>query len=429
MGSSISCLSNRNREEERGVINESNYPVSLPNEEIIKKIQSIYLPKDLISLIFQFTCNTLREYTTLQKISKQWLASSKLPQSYNNIMINTHNYSTNRINLLLGHFKNMKKITVCGCSKLENIIEKLSNHSSLNIIKLTGDDATDDNMKCLSLSKSLTIIMLTNNSNITDIGICHISKIKTLTKLELIHCLYLTNMSLIHIANTEIINLIIDNNRNITDFGIAKLAKNTTTLKNLELKNIINITKEGLLPIVTHCKLSYLKLYLSAPYIDDVIFALTSLTELCLSSTTLTDSGLLKLSTISNLNNLVLKYNLSITNDGLITLANMSNLQELHLEEICVDDNTLITLSKSKTIITLFINDTKRITKFGIKSLSNLITLKYLDLNNFYAIDAECSKELSSSKNLQRLRLHLYIEINEICKKYFNDKSITVINY
>ncbi|REJ92461.1 MAG: hypothetical protein DWQ29_04705 [Planctomycetota bacterium] len=130
---------------------------------------------------------------------------------------------------------------------------------------------------------------------------------------------------------------------------------------------------------------------------------LTSLEELWLKKTQVTDAGLTHIKVLPNLNRLGLAGT-RVTDRGLEQLQELPGLKALDLSQTRVTDAGLATLSRVTTLRDLYLCGTK-ITDDGISHLRPLVELRIVHLNDTKVTDAGLTK-LNSLPNLADIQLN-----------------------
>ena len=121
--------------------------------------------------------------------------------------------------------------------------------------------------------------------------------------------------------------------------------------------------------------------------------------ELYLSSTKITDAGLVNLKGLSNLQYLGLD-NTKITDAGLVNLKGLTELRRLNLVDAKVTDAGLVNLKELTNLTSLNLNGTE-VTDAGLAHLKGLTNLQGLDLRRTKITDAgvaELKKALPNCK-------------------------------
>ncbi len=217
----------------------------------------------------------------------------------------------------------------------------LSKLTSLSSLNLYFTDITDAGLAYLS-NTSLSSLNLSWCNNITNRGLAHLSKLTSLRSLDLYNT-RITDAGLAHLSNTSLSSLNLER-CNIKDAGLAHL-ETLTSLSSLNLK-FINITDAGLAYLSKLTSLSSLNLC-GCSYIRGAGLAhlskLTRLSSLDLSCCrNITDAGLAHLATLTSLSSLDLSCCRNITDAGLAHLSKLTLLSSLQL------DHSGITLDTAK---------------------------------------------------------------------------------
>lgn len=124
-------------------------------------------------------------------------------------------------------------------------LSKLLKHLSLSYCKMT-----DEGFLCISELSELTKLSLQDCHEVTDVGLCHISKnLKNLTHLEICRCHIVTNVGLKHISNLEeLIELRIDlanyKEGHVSVVGLQCLLSSLKKLECLWMENCGRVSEE-----------------------------------------------------------------------------------------------------------------------------------------------------------------------------------------
>jgi len=220
-----------------------------------------------------------------------------------------------------GKIKALKSLDACYSAVRDSHISRLTDLSSLEEINLDSCPVGDWTVSHLAEGVVPNLVSLDlADTELSDLGMVHISKFKKLKRLSLFYC-NLTNSSLRHLSmlsNLEVLNL---DSREIGDSGLWHLR----TLKKLKSLDIFSgrITDAG----CSH------------------IAKIKSLESLELCGGGVSDNGCSTLATLENLISLNLSQNERITNRGAAALAALSKLKALNLSNTRVNSGALIHFS------------------------------------------------------------------------------------
>jgi hypothetical protein len=214
--------------------------------------------------------------------------------------------------------------------------EMLHNLPSLLVLELHYVRKGLSNSHWCALSTlHLTSLIISSCSDITDVGFLHISKIKSLTELEICFS-NVSNTGLKHLttlADNPLVKLDLCGSNNITDEDLECLTlfRGITTLG---MSYTENITDKGVrvlskLPLLTSLDISE-----SAGGTDSVLLAvceIASLHKLSMRTSFVTDDGLCALSKLNGLTTLDLGQSNCITDAGMREVARLRSLTSLDI--------------------------------------------------------------------------------------------------
>ncbi|MHC4111897.1 MAG: redoxin family protein, partial [Planctomycetota bacterium] len=189
-----------------------------------------------------------------------------------------------------------------------------------------------------------------------------------------------------------------------TDADLAQRLEGLTSLQELNLSRT-QITNKGL----THLSglTSLRKLFLSNTQITDAGLAhlknLTSLQSLCLHDTQVSDAGLAHLKDLTSLQSLCL-HDTQVSDAGLAHLKDLTSLETLRLEKTQVSDAGLMHLKDVSQLKLLHLHATA-VTDAGLLHLKGLTNLQRLDLGKTQLTDAGLA-QLKGLTNLKGLNLN-----------------------
>lgn len=280
----------------------------------------------------------------------------------------------------------MKDITDTG-------IAHLSKMRSLRKLEIGSSQITDRGLAYLKQIKTLERLDLPQNQKgITDAGLAHIGELPNLNALQIsrIHFVdpkmnkeYYTDKGLEALVKCRLLEDLSLGSIGITDAGMDHVAK-LTALKSLLLFGCENITDNGL------ARLAELK----------------SLTSLHIAHADITISGLNRLNSLSNLSRLNVS---ELQRDGaVLDLSGMTNLEDLilsfsHKSPDVFTDADLVTLAGLKRLKGLQIGP-RGYTDKGVASLTGLVRLERLSIGGTELTD-EAFKHVGNMKRLQLLNV------------------------
>ncbi len=229
-------------------------------------------------------------------------------------------------------------INLSNCTNITDVgLAHLSKLTSLSSLNLRGCKITDTGLAYVAKLTSLSSLNLDWCTKITDAGLAHLSKLTLLSSLNLSMCYTITDAGLAHLSKLTLLSsLNLCYCENITDAGLAHLSK-LTLLSSLYLSGCKNISDAGLAHLSTLTLLSSLGLYNCTRITDtglDHLSKLTLLSSLYLYRCyKITDAGLAHLSKLTLLSSLYLNSCYQITDAGLAHLATLTFLTLLHLDD------------------------------------------------------------------------------------------------
>lgn len=261
-------------------------------------------------------------------------------------------------------FSNLKTLHLTSCANIRNRDLLILSRSNLKLQTLTlGDD--------------------TNKPWVTNRGLASISKIATLTCLNLQDCNSVTNNGLASLSNLGSLNrLSLKGCRKLTNCGLEAL-QHATSLTSLSLFGCIRISDRGLLPL-TGLNLESLTLGLTRVKDEGMsyIAQMTSLTALHFSNEEMTELGLKQLSTLTQLQCLALCDCCEVSGEALsFLISQLPFLQSLNLYKNWEFDDSQLA-----------------------RCLEYLCNVTFLDLRGTWVTEEGVS-QLTKLTNLQQLRL------------------------
>lgn len=257
----------------------------------------------------------------------------------------------------------------------------------------SGKSITNIGLQHLSKIKSLEFLMI-NTKDVTDEGIVSLTKLTNLQELKLTFCPKFTDKGLLKIANMKNLKKLsmtfatYDNPKQTyaTISGLACLNA-LTNLKSLVLTGVIqdgsglNLSNlKNLESLHITCKVT------SMQKRGVSVFPIYQLFN---------DQDLACLENLKNLRSLSLSGSDSITDKGLMHLKNLTNLEYLTLSEASLTDEGLAYLKNMKKLNYLSIGGS--FTEYGLQNLKELKALESLYLHPDSAIPNRAVKELKNS--------------------------------
>lgn len=283
-------------------------------------------------------------------------------------------------------------------------ISKLKSLEQLYVLAgYIGDRGLAEVVKLPSLKR-----LYLKQTRITSKGLSLLSERPALEELDLVGGKNIGDAGLVHLANLPSLRYLILGG-NFTDAGIAHL-RNVPSLKILNLMHL-PVTDEGLRHLSGHAGLENLSL--SNTEITDrglvYLKSMPSLKKLSIGkrgqNDQITDAGMVHLAQINSLEYLDLPNN-GITDKGLATIANLKNLKHLRVggsSNSPLTDTALQHVSKLQMLEYLLISGTS-FTDAGMEDLAKLTNLRELVLTADLMTNDGLAR-LKTLKSLERIDL------------------------
>jgi hypothetical protein len=258
---------------------------------------------------------------------------------------------------------------------------------------------TDAGLAHISDMPNLEILCLHGIRDITDEGVAHLSKTRSLRKLE-IGVSQVTDRGLSYLSRIKTLEHLVlpQDQKGITDRGLTYLGR-LPKLRHLAISRIHFVdpkmnkeyyTDKGLAELA-NCRL---------------------LEELYIGSPGVTDEGMRHVARLTNLRKLMLFGCENVTNEGLAHLTNLQSLKHLHITDSKITVGGLSHLNKIPALYKLVLRDIEQdhagLNISGLKNLEELtIRLKRERKNNssitqkFTAADFACLAKLKRLRWLQ----------------------------
>ena len=148
---------------------------------------------------------------------------------------------------------------------------------------------------------------------------------------------------------------------------------------------------------------------------------MTSLRELDLGGTDVSDTGLKQIAAMTQLRMLKLSYNSDLSDDGLSFLVGMTELRELDLSNTKISDGALIHLKGMANLQTLNLSNTL-VTNAGLENLPRITNLQTLNLSRIHITDAGL-ENLPRITNLRSLDLS-YTQVTDAGMKHLESMNV-----
>ena len=315
----------------------------------------------------------------------------------------------------LANLKSLKYLFLWGENFSDAGLEHLKNVPSLKILNIMNLPITDAGVQHLSGHGRLENLSL-YNTEVTDRGLLYLKSIPSLKKLDLGKRHFdfenppITDAGMVHLAQIKSLEFLVLPPIGITDKGLA-------TISNLKNLKHLWVCGSDISPL-TDTALQH-------------VSKLQSLEFLLISGTGFTDAGMDDLAKLTNLRELNLSYDNSITNEGLAKLKTLKSLERLTLDSKNITISGLSHLNALKDISFLFARGIKQdnsgLDISGLTKLEELwLTLKWSRKNGVSVHDAICDEDLACLKNLKNLR---FLSISGQKSAMITDAGIAHLRY
>lgn len=227
----------------------------------------------------------------------------------------------------------------------------------LSFLDLTGNkNVSDEGLVAISLSCPLVRLKLTSCGNVSDKTLCDIAPLlrNSLTDLDLINC-------------------------RVTDKGLAVLSQHCNHLRRLDISNLENITKTGLMSITRHCQLRSLIAIKCTGIKDEGVAELSKsqnasfLEEIVLSRTNISDGSLILLLKIApNLRLIDVTHNEQISDESIFEIAKHCPSLQILRVSFCprVTDVSITEIAlHCQSLTSLFVRDCWSVTEDSLQIL------------------------------------------------------------
>jgi Leucine-rich repeat (LRR) protein len=273
-------------------------------------------------------------------------------------------------------------------------LSKLPNLKTLcAIYGRSGESVTNIGLQHLSKIKSLESLSI-NTEKVTDEGILSLTKLTNLKELILTSCPKITNQGLSLIADMKNLKKI-----SLTVSRYGRPEETCVTISGLAslnaLTNLKSLSLTGVIQDSTGLNLSNLKNLESLTITCKVTSMQKRGVSLFPIHQSFTDNDLACLENLKNLQILCLSESDGITDKGLMHLQGLTNLDTLYIGGPGLTDEGLSYLKKMKKLNDLEISG--NFTEYGLQHLKELKALQILYLSLEYGIPNRAVKELKNS--------------------------------
>jgi hypothetical protein len=213
---------------------------------------SISLHHDpLLSVILHFALESLKDWTIVKLVSKQWNACCNLRDILQFVCVQAKNYTDQQCSCVAS-LQGIRILSITDSTVTDAGVHSLSQMTDLMSLNLSGNShITDIGVQYLSAMTGLTSLNLRGIRNITDIGLQFLSFCKTLQFLNVCCCTRITDVGLQSIiVLSSLRSLDISVCCTITDHGLLSLSF-LTGLKSLTVCSWSYITLSGLTQLQT----------------------------------------------------------------------------------------------------------------------------------------------------------------------------------
>ena len=305
----------------------------------------------------------------------------------------------------------------------DSMVESLKGLTQLKTLAITNSGITDAAVKTIAESfPNLVELDLSSNAKLTDkslteiaklkklqrfsavlcdfgeFGMLDISKIKTLTVLDIRGNVTIGNTGLDFIATLPKLRVFKHRSQAVDDMGLEVLlqAKNLETLE-IQDFSISDQSGESLRQFE---KLTFLSVFRCPGFGSEGVLALKEmkLTRLILRGLpSFRDDGMEALKEMTSLRNLLLRELDSVTDEGMKNLAGLTNLEVLFVSDMAITDQTVEVIAKLPNIKDLTIQSTA-ISDAAVEMILSMPKLERLTLRNNSEVTETGKRKLDTKK-------------------------------
>ncbi|MFC1760758.1 sigma-70 family RNA polymerase sigma factor [Planctomycetota bacterium] len=316
--------------------------------------------------------------------------------------------------------------------------------TSLRILHVAQDQLTDRGLRLVGRLTNLESLNVYGNTKMTDAGLEAWENLRLLRHLRLGMEGPFTDRGMAHLAKLPALRVLWLDTHRITDRGLQELARSRSLerlcicwldqitdrgigyLKEMPQLKGINATHVNLLTDVSLRHLAAIPnldhLALPSGFTDTGIRHLVGLDHLKTlwingsSNSPLTDQALASISRLPALEDLTIGGS-AFTNEGVGRLRDIENLSSLHIAFWAgMDNEALKLLATHQKLRELSWSSSDNVTTSGVNILNRLVDLESLHISDIRSDGV--ALDLSSLKNLKRLRLSMRHEVNKTTKPY-----------
>jgi Leucine-rich repeat (LRR) protein len=304
-------------------------------------------------------------------------------------------------------------------------VAKLAGLKKLKTLKLTNSGITDEAVKTIAGSfPNLVNLDLSSNTQLTDVSLKEISKLKNLESLAVLFCdfsefgilnvaslpklktldiranMQIGNSGLGAIAGLPSLKSLKHRCPSVSDEGMEALAA-AKGLENLEIQDFI-ITGQSGQYIKQLSKLTSLIIFRCENFDSSGLIELKGLklNRLTLRGLPIDDTGLEVFQELPTLKRLYLSELPSVSDVGLLNLVHLKDLEVLEIWEVPITDKALETIVKLPNLKALSLRSTN-ISDAGLVELSSLPKLTALTLQGNANVTSAMIDKLQENKKLK----------------------------
>jgi internalin A len=333
------------------------YIINLKGLRVLNFINSECSAKDLKYLS---SLKSLERLTTPYGLTDDGLVEIAKLSSLKALYITSEHNLTNDCLANLENLPLLEELDIIGKGRVnDDGLSHLAKVPRLRYLALQGLVFTDDGIAHIKNSTSIRILHLGSQNQLTNTTLVCLSQMPQLERLNLHWNENITNEGIFHLTKLKSLTMLDIKHSKVTDEGLVHLAK-IKTLENLTLPDAC-VTDAGIEHIAQLQNLRYL--WVSSPLTDKslhYIGALENLEELHIGGTGFSDEGMKDIAKLKKLRRLSVFTADQLTNDSLAVLSVLGSLTDFYLG------------SKTKVSIS------------GLKSLNSLKKLKNLTIHDVH---------------------------------------------